>query len=77
MSESYEGNPLSPFDVTHALRSHKFPETIPVLAQLLGNDTAGSEARTFLSEIMGEDLGADIPAWLDWYAASRDGTRVP
>jgi len=76
-SKPYEGNPLSPFDVTRSLRTHKFPETIPVLAQLLGNDNAGSEARTFLSEIVGKDLGADIQAWLDWYAASRNGINAP
>ena len=63
----YEGNPLLPFDVRRALRTHRFPETVPILAQLLSNEDAGGEARRFLSEIVGEDLGEDPNAWLDWY----------
>jgi len=73
-SKPYKGNALSPFDVTRALRSHTFPETIPVLAQLLANNEAKNEARTFLIEIVGEDLGTDINAWLDWHA-ERDGSH--
>jgi len=67
----YKGNELSPFDVTRALRTHRFPETVPVLAQLLGNDKAGSEARAFLTAIVGQDLGEKPTAWLDWYESHK------
>jgi hypothetical protein len=73
-SKPYPGNPLSPFDVTRALRTHKFPETVPLLAQLLDNKVAGTEARAFLTEIVGEDLGADVSAWLEWYAPHKTGS---
>jgi len=69
----YEGNPLSPFAVTRALRTHRFPETVPILAQLLGNEDAGGEARRFLAEIVGEDLGEDPTAWLDWHESHKKG----
>jgi len=69
----YEGNALNPFDVTRSLRTHKFPETVPVLAELLGEEHAGREARSFLAEIVGRDLGAEPQAWLDWYAQGTQG----
>ena len=63
----YEGNALSAFDVTRALRTHRYPETGPILAQLLGDEVAGNEARGFLKEIVGQDLGKDPQPWLEWY----------
>jgi len=72
----YEGNALSWFDVTRALRTHRFPETVPILAQLLSNEDAGAAARRFLSEIVGEDLGEDPTAWLDWYESHKKGTKA-
>ena len=74
-TKPYKGNALSPFDVTRALRSHKFPDTVPVLAQLLGNDKAGNEARAFLTEIVGEDFGSDMNAWMKWYEANKESSR--
>jgi hypothetical protein len=69
----YEGNALSAFDVTGSLRTHKFPETVPVLVQLLGDEHAGREARSFLAKIVGRDLGAEPRAWLDWYMRETQG----
>jgi hypothetical protein len=40
---------------------------VPLLAKFLGDENVGSEARAFLAEIVGNDLGPDIEAWLDWY----------
>jgi hypothetical protein len=62
-----DGNGISPFDITRTLRAHAYPETVPLLAKFLGDENVGSEARAFLAEIVGNDLGPDIEAWLDWY----------
>jgi len=62
-----DGNGISPFDITRTLRAHAYPETVPLLAQFLEDENVGSEARAFLAEIVGNDLGPDIEAWLDWY----------
>jgi hypothetical protein len=70
----YQGNALSPFDVTRSLRAHRFPETVPILAKLLSDEKAGNEARTFLSEIVGEDLGKDPNVWLEWYELHKKGS---
>jgi hypothetical protein len=67
----YKGNELSPFDVTRALSTHRFPETVPVLAQLLGNDKANNEARAFLTAIVDQDLGENPKEWLDWYESHK------
>ncbi|MEX1228929.1 MAG: hypothetical protein WEB58_01740 [Planctomycetaceae bacterium] len=67
----YQGNALSPSDVTRSLRTHKYPETVPVLVQLLNNETAGNEAKAFLTEIVGEDLGDNPATWLKWYEAQN------
>ena len=67
----YKGNALSAFDVTRALRTHRYPETVPILAQLLGDKVAGNEARGFLREIVGQDLGAKPQPWLEWYKRQR------
>ncbi len=63
----YDGNELNPFDVARTLRAHKYPETVPVLVKLVDDLKAGSEARAFLKDIVGKDLGPDPGPWLDWY----------
>jgi hypothetical protein len=62
-----DGNGISPFDITRTLRVHAYPETVPLLAQFMIDENVRSEARAFLAEIVGNDLGPDIEAWLDWY----------
>jgi len=70
-ARQYKGNEMSPYDVTRALRTHRFPETVPVLVKLLGEKEAGSEAQAFLSEIVGKNLGPDPKTWLDWYRMQK------
>jgi hypothetical protein len=62
-----DGNGISPFDITRSLRVHAHPETVPLLARFLGDENVGNEARAFLAEIVGDDLGPNIEAWLNWY----------
>jgi hypothetical protein len=64
----YTGNARN---VARALRAHKYPETVPVLVKLLDDPRAGSEARTFLKDIVGKDLGPDPQPWLDWYEEQK------
>lgn len=59
----YEGNPLSAFDITRTLRGHRFPATVPILAAFLDCEDVGTEARAFLAEIVGRDLGPDAADW--------------
>jgi len=66
-----EGNEINAFDVTRSLRVHKFSDTVPILAELIQHKDAGTEARAFLTEIVGRDLGADPQAWLSWHAAQK------
>jgi Beta-ketoacyl synthase, N-terminal domain len=68
---------ISPFDITRTLRVHAYPETLPLLAQFLEDENVGSEARAFLAEIVGNDLGSDIKAWLDWFnrRKSKEGKK--
>lgn len=72
----YKGNELNPFDVARTLRAHKYVQTVPVLVKLLDDPKAATEARSFLAEIVGEDLGPDPLPWLDWYAEHVASTRT-
>lgn len=56
-------------DAERALCHHRYPETIPLLIRLLGDDFAGTEAESCLTQIVGRDLGKDPSAWTDWYAS--------
>ena len=60
-----EGNSLSPLDVTRTLVTHRFTETVPLLAAFLNNPNGdvASEAHSFLVEIVGQDLGKEPQAW--------------
>ena len=61
----YEGDPLLPIDVSRALCTHRYPETVPLLAPFLEYDFGRSEVEQTLREIVGRDLGGP-QAWLDW-----------
>lgn len=72
-SRPREGDALSPFDVTRSLRTYKFPQTVPILVRFLRNENQDIvvEAKSFLTEIVGKDLGAEPQPWLDWYAGHK------
>jgi HEAT repeat protein len=69
----YRGNDLSPFDVTRALGTQDFPETVPVLATFLSdkNRDLAAEAQSFLTKIVGQDLGPDPKAWQEWFQTQK------
>jgi hypothetical protein len=67
-----DGNGISPFEITRTLCEHNYPETVPLLVQFLGDEHTGNEARGFLANIVGKDLGPNAKAWLDWYEGSKD-----
>jgi len=64
--------------VARALRTHKFPETFPLLVQCLSNKEERFDALYYLKEITGQhDLGFDQAAWLNWYAAYGRAHSAP
>lgn len=69
----HQGNEMLALDVTRALHTHRFPETVPVLAQFLDdkNKDFAAEAQSFLRELVGKDLGPNPKPWLDWYQAQQ------
>jgi hypothetical protein len=67
-----DGNGISPVEITRTLGMHSYPETVPLLVQFLGDEHTGNEARGFLGEIVGKDLGPNINVWMDWYNQRKD-----
>ena len=63
----YEGNELAPYDVSRALCTHRYPETVPLLAPFLEYEFGRSTVQQALREIVGQDLGDRPQAWLDWW----------
>jgi hypothetical protein len=54
-------------DVVGALCTHRFPETVPLLAPFVTHPYARPEVEEALSQIVGKDLGRTPRPWLDWY----------
>jgi hypothetical protein len=77
-SKPIKGSTTLAFGFTRALQSHKYAETVPILTMFLSNPDVGTEARGFLTKIVGVDLGGDPGAWLAWYEAQRlSATKAP
>ena len=55
------------WDTERALCTHKYVETIPLLAPFVADDQMGNEAEGCLQQIVGHDLGRDPKAWVDWF----------
>lgn len=68
----WEGNRMSSHEVVEALGTHKYPETVPILAPFLKDSFMGEAAHEALTEIVGKDLGKKPQAWLDWYATQKE-----
>jgi hypothetical protein len=65
------------FETERVLCRHKYPETVPLLALFLGDDSKqlASEAESCLTEIAGKDLGKDQNAWFEWYRRRNGATE--
>jgi hypothetical protein len=64
---SGKGDEIFHVDVIEALCTHKYVQTIPLLAPFVTDGFAGAEAQAALAEIVGRDLGQKPQPWLDWY----------
>jgi hypothetical protein len=64
---SGKGDEIFHVDVIQALCTHKYVQTIPLLAPFVTDGFAGAEAQAALAEIVGRDLGQKPQPWLDWY----------
>lgn len=64
---SGKGDEIFHIDVIRTLCTHKYVQTIPLLAPFVTDAFAGAEAQAALSEIVGRDLGQKPQPWLDWY----------
>jgi hypothetical protein len=62
----FKGNELQPYDVVRCLVSHRFPESIPLMAQFVNIGFEQEEAREFLVRMTGVDFGGDTKKWLGW-----------
>jgi hypothetical protein len=67
----WPGNEIKPYDVMKALNSHRYLETIPLMAQFVNVGFAQDMARDFLVQMTGVDLGGDTARWLQWYESHR------
>lgn len=55
--------------IVRTLATHKYPETIPLLAPFLDDKTVAAETERALAGIVGRDLGPLKEVWLDWSKA--------
>lgn len=58
-----------------ALTAHRFPETIPVMAQFVHEGLLMGQAQAFLREITGVDQGDDPKAWITWYEVNETSIK--
>jgi hypothetical protein len=65
------------WEAERALCTHKYPETVPLLAQFVADDRMASEAEYCLQQIVGRDLGQTPKAWIDWYTTERAQSSLP
>jgi hypothetical protein len=70
-TRQFGGNELHPYDIIRTLTAHKFPETIPLMAQFVKSGFMQEEARQFLVQITGTDLGSDTKSWTAWYESHK------
>ena len=70
----YEGDELPAYEVSRVLCTHRYPETVPLLAPFLEYDFGRSTVQQTLRKIVGRDLGDRPQAWLDWY--KREGVKT-
>lgn len=55
--------------IVRTLSTHKYPETIPLLAPFLDDKTIAEETERAMTGVTGKDLGPMKQAWLDWFKA--------
>ena len=67
----FVGNELHSFDIIRTLNTHRFPETIPLMAQFVKSGFMEDVAREFLVQITGTDLGSDSESWIVWYESHK------
>lgn len=72
---SGKGDEIFHVDVIRTLCTHKYEQTIPLLAPFVTDGFAGAEAQAALVEIVGRDLGRKPQPWLDWYKTASDARR--
>jgi hypothetical protein len=58
---------LQPYDFIRALRTHRFPEAIPLMAEFVGSGFEQEVAQEFLRDLTGVNLGDSTERWLTWY----------
>jgi hypothetical protein len=54
-----------------ALKSHLYPDSIPVLVQHLKHEFWGRSMKEALRKIVGKNLGDEPEAWLKWYKTHK------
>jgi len=62
-----KGDETFHIDIIRTLCSHKYAQTVPLLAPFVTDPFAGAEAQTALTAIVGRDLGERPEPWLAWY----------
>jgi hypothetical protein len=63
-------------ELIRSLCTHKFPETVPILAPFVTDSFAGREAQAALADIAGQDLGDSPEPWLSWYRVKYETESV-
>jgi len=72
----FVGNELKPYDVMKALEPHRYPETIPLMAQFVNAGFGQQLARKFLVKMTGVDFDGDTKMWLGWYESHKSSLGV-
>jgi len=62
-----KGDEIFHVDVIQALCTHKYVQTVPLLAPFVTDGFAGADAQAALTAIVGRDLGEKPEPWLAWY----------
>jgi hypothetical protein len=62
-----DGNETLHIDVIRSLCTHKYAQTVPLLAPFVTDGFAGTEVQAALTAIVGQDLGGKPEPWLAWY----------
>jgi len=69
-TKPFVGNELHHSDIIRMLSTHRFPETIPLMARFVNSCFMREAARQFLVKKTRIDLG-DERRWLDWYETHK------
>jgi hypothetical protein len=70
-----KGDEIFHIDVIRTLCTHKYAQTVPLLAPFVTDGFVGAEAQAALAEIVGRDLGQKPQPWLDWYKTVNSPRR--